>query len=156
MTARIATPADAPAMTDILNRIIAIGGTTAHETPKSVAQVLADYIAGPDVLSSVVAVDQGQGIGWQSCGLWQDEAHIGTFVAPGVQARGTGAAMFALTRDILIRAGIPSIVATIRSDNVPGLAYYTRMGFADFAHDPDFALADGRVVGRVHRRHALV
>lgn len=31
MIIRPATPADAPAMADLLNRIIAIGGTTAHQ-----------------------------------------------------------------------------------------------------------------------------
>jgi L-amino acid N-acyltransferase YncA len=156
MTVRAATPADAPAMADILNQIIALGGTTAHEDPKSVETILADYVTGPDVLASVVALDAGRVIGWQSVELWQGDAHIGTFVTPGVQARGAGAAMFALTRAMLSGSGVTAIIASIRADNVPGLAYYARLGFADFARDPDFALRDGRVVGRVHRRYDLV
>ena len=155
MTARAATPADAPAMASILNRIIALGGTTAHEDPKTVEAVLADYVTGPDVLAAVVALDGEQVIGWQSVELWQGEAHIGTFVAPDVQARGTGAAMFALTRAMLAGSGVGAIIASIRADNVPGLAYYARLGFVDFAQDADFALRDGRVVGRVHRRFNL-
>ena len=35
MIIRPALPQDAPAMADLLNVIIAIGGTTAHEQPKS-------------------------------------------------------------------------------------------------------------------------
>jgi hypothetical protein len=30
------------------------------------------------------------------------------------------------------------------------------MGFVDFAHEPEFALQDGRVVGRVHRYFDVV
>jgi L-amino acid N-acyltransferase YncA len=152
---RPARPADAPAMTAILNGIIAIGGTTAHEAPKDADGVRRDYVDGPDVLSSVVAEDAGEVIGWQSVGHWQGDPHIGTFVRPGTQARGTGAALFALTCEILRQAGVTYIIAHIRADNVPGLAYYARIGFRDIGTDPDFALSDGRRVGRVFRRYDL-
>ena len=155
MIIRQAHSDDAPAMAEILNRIIAIGGTTAHQAPKPMQAVLDDYVTGPDVLSCVVA-EGGDGlIGWQSVGWWQGEAHIGTFVDPGVQAKGTGAAMLALTCDLLRQAGIKEIIGSIRADNGPGLAYYARVGFADIGFDPDFALNDGRIVGRVHRRFEL-
>jgi len=143
-------------MTAILNRIIAIGGTTAHETPKTEDQVRAAYIDGPEVLASVVAEDGGEVIGWQSVGLWHGDPHIGSFGVPGVQARGAGAAMFDLTCQRLRDRGVGYIIASIRADNVPGLAYYARIGFVDVLSDPDFALSDGRVVGRVHRRFGLV
>jgi L-amino acid N-acyltransferase YncA len=147
---------DAEAMAEILNRIIEIGGTTAHQTAKSPQTVQADYIDGPDVLSAVVAEDQGVVIGWQSVGLWQGDMHIGSFVRPGIQAKGAGSAMFSMTCDMVRTAGHRSIFASIRSDNVPGLAYYSRMGFVDVSEDPGFALDDGRVVGRVLRRFDLV
>ena len=140
-------------MTDILNAIMAIGGTTAHQPA---ADVLTDYIDEPNVLTAVVAEDHGQLIGWKSADMWQSEAHIGTFVQPGIQATGVGAALFAMTRVMLTKAGVQSIVASIRADNEPGLAYYARAGFVEFARDPDFALKDGHVVGRVHRRFPLV
>lgn len=155
MIVRPATPADAEAMAAILNAVIALGGTTAHETPKPQDKVRQDYITGPDVLSSVVAELDGQVVGWQAANLWQAEAHIGSFVQPGLQANGTGAQMFALTCQLLRAKGIATIIASIRADNLPGLAYYARIGFVDFAHDPDFALSDGTVVGRVHRRFDL-
>lgn len=156
MIFRPARPEDAGAMAAILNEIIAIGGTTAHQHPKTPALVDQDYIRGADVLSSVVAEDASGVIGWQSSALWQGEAHIGSFVRPGIQARGVGAGLFALTLQILRQKPVPAIVATIRADNVPGLAYYGRLGFVDFAAEPDYALEDGRVVGRVHRRFSLV
>lgn len=151
MIARAARPDDAAAMAAILNEIIAIGGTTAHQHPKTALMVRQHYIDGADVQTSVVADIAGRVVGWQSVGLWQGESHIGTFVQPGLQARGTGGAMFALTRAQARARGITRIAATIRADNAPGLAYYAGLGFHDTAVDPDFALDDGRVVGRIHR-----
>ena len=98
-------------------------------------------------------------IGFQSLGLWpglpEGWGDIGTFVAPGVQAKGVGGALFAATVAAARAAGLRVINATIRADNVPGLAFYARQGFADYAQDPDFTLRDGRRVGRVHRRFDL-
>lgn len=156
MIFRPATPADATAMTDILNEIIRIGGTTAHETQKTAATVQEHYIDGPDVITSIVAEEAGQVIGWQSIGLWQGEAHVGTFVKPGIQAKGVGGGLFDLTREMARQAGVTAIIASIRADNVPGLAYYARIGFVEYGHEPEFALQNGQVVGRRHRRFDLV
>ena len=155
MIIRHSTPADAAAMADILNAVIALGGTTAHEKPKTEGEVLAEYIDGPDVLSSVVCEEAGVVVGWQSVEMWDGDPHIGTFVRPGLQAKGTGRQMFALTQTTLRDAGVAYIIAFIRADNAPGLAYYARIGFRDTGQDPEFALADGRKVGRVHRRFDL-
>jgi L-amino acid N-acyltransferase YncA len=153
---RHATPVDAPAMADLLNEIIAIGGTTAHEHPMVPDEVCRNYIDGQDVATSVLAEEAGQLIGWQSVGLWKDQMHIGTFVRAGLQAKGVGAALFATTCEGARAKGLTEIIAHIRADNVPGLAYYARIGFVDDGAEPGFALRDGRVVGRVHRRFALV
>ena len=136
MIVRKAVSEDAGAMADLLNEIIALGGTTAHQSPTSVEAVRP--IAGLELPAAVVAEDRGRVIGWQSVEMWQAEAHGGTFVLPGTQANGVGA-----------------IIASFRADNVPGLAYYGRMGLVEFARDPEFALNDGRVVGWVHRRFDL-
>lgn len=156
MLIRDATSDDAAAMAEVLNAVIALGGTTAHENPKSPQTVRQDYIDGPEVRTSVLAEEGDQVIGWQSIGHWQGQMHIGSFVRPGIQARGTGAAMFALTLQRARAQGMTEIIASIRADNVPGLAFYAKMGFVDFASEPGFALKDGRVVGRIHRRLTLV
>jgi L-amino acid N-acyltransferase YncA len=155
MKVRPAAEADVSAMTEVLNAVIAMGGTTAHEVPKTEAQVRHDYVTGPDVLSSVVVEDDGKVVGWQSVGMWQGDPHIGSFVQPGVQAKGAGQAMFALTCDFLRQRGIGYIIAHIRADNAPGLAYYARIGFRDIGLNPEFMLKDGRKVGQVHRRFDL-
>ena len=155
MIIRPATTADVPAMTAVLNAVIALGGTTAHQSPKAEDQVRRGYVDGPDVLSSVVAEFDGQVVGWQAVEFWAGDPHIGSFVQPGLQARGAGAAMFALTCQTLRQGGVGYIIASIRADNQPGLAYYARIGFRDIGHEPDFTLKDGRKVGRVHRRFDL-
>lgn len=155
MIIRDAVPRDAEAMVDLLNEIIAIGGTTAHQEPHAAADILHRHIAGPNVLASVVAEVGGAVEGWQSVTRYKGEAHIGTFVRHGGQARGLGTAMFDLTCRRCRALGLSEIIASIRADNVPGLAYYARIGFTDRAQEPGWALDDGRVVGRVHRRFAL-
>jgi L-amino acid N-acyltransferase YncA len=155
MIIRTAVPEDAAQMADILNQIIAIGGTTAHESPKTTDAVREGYVTGPEVLSSVVAEVGGQVIGWQSVEFWEGDPHIGSFVRPGVQAKGAGQAMFALTCDILRQRGTGYIIAHIRADNAPGLAYYARIGFRDIGLNPEFTLKNGRKVGQVHRRFDL-
>ncbi len=155
MIARPATAADVPGMTAVLNAVIALGGTTAHEVPKTEAKVRHDYVDGPGVLSSVVVEGDGGVLGWQSVGLWQGDPHIGSFVRPGLQAQGAGRAMFALTCALLRACGITYVIAHIRADNRPGLGYYAKIGFRDIGGDPDFALKDGRRVGQVFRRFDL-
>jgi L-amino acid N-acyltransferase YncA len=155
MEIRDTIPQDAAEMASVLNAIIAIGGTTAHQEPKTADQVRRGYVDGPEVRTSVLASEGGQVLGWQAIDFWQGGFHIGSFVRPGIQARGVGAAMFSST---LVRAraqGIAEIIASIRADNLAGLRFYAKMGFVDFAHEPDFALMDGTRVGRVHRRLQL-
>ena len=156
MIVRIATPADATGMTALLNAVIAEGGTTAHETPMTAAEVQVHFIDGPGVLSSVVAEEGDVIVGWQSVGWWHDDPHIGTFVLPGLQAKGVGSTLFAATLAKLRGGDVDRIIAWIRADNVPGLAYYARIGFRDVGGDPGFTLKDGRTVGRIHRRFDLV
>ena len=157
---RPAQPSDATAMATLLNRIIEIGGTTAHEEPLPPEQILTDYIDGPHTLTCYVALDGSQLIGFQATerheSLPKGWADIGTFVLPGIQRGGIGSALFAATRSATRAAGITTINATIRADNAPGLGYYARCGFSDYAHDPDFALNDGTRVGRISRRFDLV
>ena len=155
MKVRLATPEDAAGMALVLNAVIALGGTTAHEVPKNEAQVRIGYVTGPDVRSSVVCEDGGEIVGWQSVEIWDGDPHIGSFVRPGLQAKGAGGAMFDLTCQILRDCGVAYIIAFIRADNVPGLAYYARIGFRDIGQDHGFTLGDGRKVGRVHRRFDL-
>lgn len=159
MIIRLATPHDAEAMTALQNEIIHIGGTTAYQQPRRVDQVLESYITGAEVIACQLADEAGQVLGFQVVGRWpglpEGWGDIGTFVQPGLQARGIGAALFAASLASARAAGLRVLNATIRADNAAGLAYYARRGFVDYASDPDFTLLDGRKVGRVSRRFDL-
>ena len=156
---RPALPCDAPALTALLNAIIAIGGTTAHQNAFSDEVFCEEYIAGPNVVCCHLAIDAGQVLGFQALGAhallpkgWLD---IGTFVSATARGAGVGAALFAATKT-MAKGKCKVINATIRADNAMGLAFYNRIGFVDYAVDPEFALNDGRKVGRVSKRYALV
>jgi len=146
-------------MADILNCIIAIGGTTAHQHAVTISNVTKWYINGPALITCHVAELVDAVIGFQavdrSTALPKGWGDIATFVAPGTQAKGIGASLFAATQSVAQAAGLQTLNATIRADNVPGLAYYARIGFTDYAHDPDWALADGSRTGRISRRFNL-
>ncbi|WP_426035655.1 GNAT family N-acetyltransferase [Cypionkella sp. TWP1-2-1b2] len=159
MIVRPATAQDAEAMTALQNEIIRIGGTTAYQQPRARGEVLESYVTGLAVIGCQLAEEKGQVLGFQVVGrspeLPEGWADIGTFVQPGLQARGIGAALFAASLTAARVAGVRVLNASIRADNVPGLAYYARRGFVDYASNPDWALADGRKVGRISRRFDL-
>lgn len=159
MIVRQAIASDASAMADLINAIIRIGGTTAHETEMSNDRVAHCYIGGPAVICCQVAEADGRLVGFQALDRsrklpvgWGD---IGTFVAPDVQRGGSGSALFAATLVAARAAGVTHISATIRADNAPGLGYYARRGFVDYSADPGYCLADGTVVGRISKRFDL-
>jgi len=146
-------------MTALLNRIIAIGGTTAHEVAFTPEAIIAHYIEGVEPICCHLAEDDQGLIGFQSVGhnpaLPEGWGDIGTFVAPDRQRSGAGQALFAVTVTAARGAGVRVLNATIRADNAPGLGYYARRGFVDYAEDPDFRLKSGARVGRVSRRFDL-
>ncbi len=157
---RPTTRADAPALADLLNEIIAAGGTTAYEAPFAPDAFAEAHIDGPAVITSVMAEDEdGRAMGFQillrSEKLGPEWGDIGTFARRGVTARGIGSALFAATRMAAVAAGLTTLNATIRADNSGGLAFYSRMGFVDYAVAYGVKLADGTPVDRISRRFAL-
>lgn len=159
---RPATPADAPEMAALLNEIIAIGGTTAHEDPWSPEAMRDHYIAHPGLIACTVAELDGRLAGFQHLGWPRDKddlppgwAAIATFVRQGQAGRGIGAALFAATRAAAEAAGVATIDATIRADNAGGLGFYAARGFVDYAVLPAIPLKDGRPVDRVRKRYDL-
>ena len=158
---RPAEAADAEPLTELINAIIARGGTTALETPYSAEGLNWIYLTGPDVICCFVAVDADTGelAGFQTLGRWpglgEGLGDIGTFARIGGQQKGVGTALFAATRDRARALGVEAINATIRADNAGGLAFYSRMGFVDHHVDKDVPLKSGRPVDRISKRFAL-
>lgn len=157
---RDAVAEDAPALCDLLNAIVRAGGTTARLQEMTVSDFGDWYISGDHVPCCQVAVVEDQRIGFQGLSTyyplpagWVD---IGTFSQRENPFRGVGAALFAATRVRAAGMGFAVINATIRADNAPGLAYYTKMGFRDYRLDAAVPLDDGRLVDRINRRFDLI
>jgi L-amino acid N-acyltransferase YncA len=158
---RDAAPGDAAGLADLLNAVIAQGGTTALEDPFTPERLAEAYLAGPSVLCCFVAVDRETGRleGFQTLGRYpglpDGVGDIGTFARIDGKQRGVGSALFAATRERARRLGLAAINATIRADNAGGLAFYGKMGFADHSVTPAVPLKDGRPVDRMNRRFRL-
>jgi GNAT superfamily N-acetyltransferase len=160
LATRPATPADAADLAVLLNEIIAAGGTTAYEDPVDAAWIDRHYISAPGLVSCTVAELDGRLSAFQGL-FWPDDpadpfpegwAVIATFVRRGLTGAGIGGALFRATRTAARAAGVRSIDATIRADNTGGLAYYAKMGFADYDRLVGVPLRDGTPVDRIRKR----
>ncbi|SEP61531.1 L-amino acid N-acyltransferase YncA [Loktanella sp. DSM 29012] len=162
MMIRQATSADALGMLDVLNPIIAEGGTTAHQTSFDVDRMRQHYISRPALICTHVADMGGKIGGFQMLArpdpddaAMQGWAIIASFVSGDHAGKGIGRALFAATRARALSEGFATIDATIRADNDSGLRYYAAMGFVDFDRLIDVPLRDGTRVDRIRKRFDL-
>ncbi len=162
LTVRDVCPEDAPELAELLNAIIARGGTTAFEVPFTADTLRDEYLIGPHMISCVVAVDEATGRleGFQLLGDFGDPraagtGDIGTFVRVDGKQRGVGSALFAATCANARAAGVTTISAQIRADNSGGLTFYGKQGFVDHDVAPAVPLADGTPVDRIYKRYLL-
>lgn len=160
ITTRAATPDDAPALAALLNAIIAAGGTTALETPFSAGGFAETFITGDKCLACIVAVAPDASLaGFQVLAreAWLPDgwADIGSFARPEPRLRGVGSALFPATVAAAKALGLTMLNATIRADNIPGLAYYAGLGFEDYKRVQGVLLRDGTPVDRIWRRLPL-
>lgn len=157
ITIRPAHITDAHAMCDVINPLIVEGTTTAHRTLFDAKRAVAHYIEPEDYISCQVAVSANRLVGFQSL-QWRDRdglpdrtAEIASFVAHDQHGRGIGHLLFAATLEAARKAKVVVIDATIRADNVPGLAFYSKLGFIDHTLHKQRPLSDGTLVDRVQK-----
>ena len=160
ITVRKMEAADAAELSDILNEIIRIGGTTAIEQVQTVHTINHYFFNGPDCVSCFVAVDStGKIAGFQglakSAKLPSGWGSIATFARVNGTQKGIGSALFPATSAFAKDYGLSWIDATIRADNTGGLAYYDRMGFETYAIEADVPLENGHSVDRISKRRAV-
>ncbi len=154
LTVRPMEEGDIPALLEMFNAIVEAGGTTAHEEPFSHADFHAHYFKDPAFTYTVLT--EGKPIGFQAVfetepGLYS----VGSFTDQQNPVRGAGAALFEATKAACAAAGGHTIIAKIRADNVPGLAYYTKMGFTDTDRILGVPLNDGTPMDRVVKSLSL-
>lgn len=161
LSVRQATAEDAVPLCRILNDIIAIGGTTALESPLSVVELNDHYISGPDCFVCFLAeTPRGEALGFQtlvaSTELPKGWADIGTFTKRVPRVPGVGTQLFEYTKSAARALGLSAINATIRADNRGGLAYYEKMGFEPKSISRGVSLADGTPVDRISKVYSLL
>jgi hypothetical protein len=154
LTARLTTEIDLPALADLFNHTVRMGGTTAHEEEWDVATFKTYYFDDPTMVHTVLNNDLPVGFQAVFAGA-QSSLSIGSFTDQRTPVRGAGSVMFYATKALAVEQGFAFIDAKIRADNVPGLAYYTKMGFVDFKIDKDVPLSDGTPMDRVTKRLML-
>ncbi|MCY4333523.1 MAG: GNAT family N-acetyltransferase [Litoreibacter sp.] len=158
MITRKAIDEDIPQLVEILNEVIAIGGTTAYQDPVDAAYFVRLVRAADPRTFIHVAVTGShvEGFQWISPNPEREDlATIATFARPGTVQRGIGTALFSATKTAAKDAGYGEIDATIRADNSGGLAYYSKMGFKDHSVTNSVPLKDGTPVDRIHKRLPL-
>lgn len=145
---RTASDQDAPAMAELINEIIEVGGTTAYRAPFSAERIVQTFIRPPRLLACHVAESAGRLLGFQNL-EWADPdwpgperrpaewTFIATYVARAAHGRGVGRALFDANRAVAASAGSVAIDAIIRPENAGGLAYYAALGFRDDPLDGD-------------------
>ncbi|KAJ57217.1 acetyltransferase [Actibacterium mucosum KCTC 23349] len=149
---------DTRAMAELLNTIIAVGGTTALTQPVTGAD-LRMWMQTPGSHWIVAEDDSGEILGFQwiepTDELPQDAVSIATFSQVGKTGLGIGSALFRDTCDVAKKAGLGWISAEIRTDNIGGLTYYKSRGFEEYGRKIGHVLQDGTVVDKVLARYEL-
>ncbi|MGE0544786.1 MAG: arsinothricin resistance N-acetyltransferase ArsN1 family A [Dehalococcoidia bacterium] len=147
LTDRIATTADAAAITAIYNEGIADRIATFETEPRTVEQIAAQLVERGDAFPTVVVERSGRVIGWAGAGPYASRpvyagiAEHSVYVARAARGSGAGrAALAALCRAYRER-GFWKLTSRIFPENTASLALHEREGF--------------RVVG-VYHRHGML
>ncbi len=160
ISVRPAIALDSPSMANLLNVIIAEGGTTALTKPVT-GDDLNDRIAATAGRNAWhVAVNaQEQVVGFQwiapSDALPSDACEIATFVQVGQTGLGIGSSLFKATTKAAKALGYRWINANVRADNEGGLIYYQSRGFADYGRIEGYQMANGQMVDKILKRYDL-
>lgn len=160
ITVRRATPLDAPPMAELLNGIIAAGGTTARTQPVETRDMAQMMQSAPDRSAWHVALNRDGALrGFQYIEPRRDlppgACDIATFVQVGRTGLGIGSALFDATARAARALGYVWINAEIRADNEGGLIYYQSRGFGDYGRREGAALASGQRVDKILKRYDI-
>lgn len=156
LAARDMAVGDIPACVEIINHIIALGGSTAHEETFTAVTFAQHYFSDPDI--ATVVTDGARIVGFQALYRGDNAStfYIGSFTDRRDPVPGAGRVMMDRSVSVCRAAGGSEIIAKITSDNTGGLAYYEKMGFKDIAFEPaQMTRRDGTTVDRFVKRRAL-
>ncbi len=140
---RSARNSDTQQMSRLLNRLVALGGSTAHLLPFDEDRIRTTFVESKFSICCFVAIEEETMVGFQALEwadpnwsgpdpLSADWAIIATYVASNRHGKGIGRKLFASTRFTAKAANVKRIDATIRRENLGGQAYYQSIGFTDY------------------------
>ncbi|MBR9764454.1 MAG: GNAT family N-acetyltransferase [Rhodobacteraceae bacterium] len=146
-------------MAELLNEIIALGGTTAMTRPVT-GEALSGWMQrDPRAIWHVAEDEGGEILGFQyvepHAGLGAEVAQIATFARVGRTGLGIGSRLFEATAQAARAEGYAWINAEIRADNASGLTYYQSRGFEDWGRIEGKRIAEDLVVDKVLKRYDL-
>lgn len=147
-------------MAELLNDVIAAGGTTALGSPVT-PQDLTSWMAKDPARAAWHVAENADGrvMGFQwiepADYLPDEAAEIATFARVGNTGLGIGSKLFAATEVAARRLGYRWINANIRADNTGGLAYYQSRGFEDYGRKTGVRMDNGQIVDKVLKRYDL-
>jgi L-amino acid N-acyltransferase YncA len=150
---------DSAELADLLNAVIAKGGTTAHEEPFTPQTFRATFMTGPEVHCCFAAAHTATGRieGFQALPRYakclEEIGDIATSARLDGARRGIGTALFAATCSQTRALGLLAINASIRADNAGGLAFYKKQGFIDHDVINGVPLKSGERVDRAVKRY---
>lgn len=155
---RRAGPLDCGALAELLNEIIAQGGTTAMVDPVNSGQ-LVEWMGHQNAVWHLAENSDGLVLGFQYIephkNIPSDSTDIATFARVGQTGLGIGSALFKATCAAAKSMGYATIDAVIRADNAGGLAYYQSRGFETIKLLSGEKLANGQTVDKVWKRYDL-
>lgn len=151
---------DARQMSELLNEIIAIGGTTALTKPVQPSEIR-DWMEAFEGRNAwhVAEGPTGDILGFQfiepHVDLPPEAADIATFVRVGTTQLGVGSKLFLETEKAGRDLGYVWLNATIRADNTGGLTYYQSRGFRTYHRDENVSLGNGLQVDKISKSFDL-
>lgn len=155
---RDANPDDAPAITAILEEVVAHGGLTAL-TRQTIAPAVTDKIENYVQTGTFKVACTPDVVGFQYLspytGLSAHVADIATFANITTRQSGIGRTLFEATKKSARQKGFRKITARIRGDNHNGLPFYAAMGFREVGIYRDHSLIDGNYVDQVLMEYLL-
>ncbi len=155
MLIRRATGADAKTIAALWNPYIrdtAVTFNPLEKTAGDVAQMIADHDRRGH--ATFVAVDGGL-LGFATYAQFRAGAGYATcmehsiLLAPPARGRGVGRSLMTALCDHAAAAGAHQMIAGISAENLDGLAFHARMGFASLSRVPQAGFKFGRFIDLV-------
>ena len=133
MELRDATLDDAKAVAAIHDEAVLAGNATLRSEPRPVSEVEA-IIAGENPF--LVAVDEGDVVGWASLGPYEESnpyyagvGEVAVYVASAARGRGAGSALLEGAAEAARRSGKFKLVAKVFTTNEASLRLFERAGY---------------------------